>query len=237
LNSYNAVITGGEASVATSVKIVIPTPLRAYAGNRDAIDVQAGTVREALAALTAQYGPLRRHLFDDSGSLRNFVNVYVNEEDIRYLQRDATPLKTGDTISIVPSIAGGSVTVMDRVSRRRKDSLSMEEIKRYSRHLILPEVGMEGQIKLRNSSALIVGAGGLGAPLAQYLAAAGLGRIGLVDFDVVDLSNLQRQVIYGTQDVGRSKLEAAVRRIEAINPGVEVTTHAIQLTSDRKSVV
>lgn len=214
------------------VKVILPTPLRPYAGNADAVEVQAGTVRDALKALTTQHAQLRRHLFDDAGALRNYVNVYVNEEDIRYLQKDATPLKAGDTISIVPSIAGGSVTVMERVSRSKRDRLSMSQVKRYSRHLILPEVGVEGQVRLLNSSALIVGAGGLGAPLAQYLAAAGVGRLGLVDFDVVDPSNLQRQVIYGTQDVGRPKLEAAKRRIEAINADVEVRTHETRLTSE-----
>ena len=213
------------------VKVILPTPLRPYAGNQDAVEVQAGTVRDALRALTAQHAGLRRHLFDDAGALRNYVNVYVNEDDIRYLQKDATPLKAGDTISIVPSIAGGSVTVMERVSRARRDRLSMSQVKRYSRHLILPEVGIDGQLKLLNASALIVGAGGLGAPLAQYLAAAGVGRLGLVDFDVVDPSNLQRQVIYGTQDVGRPKLEAAKRRIEAINPDIEVKTYETRLTS------
>src|SRR5205085_2270445 len=92
-------------------------------------------------------------------------------------------------------------------------TLSNEEILRYSRHLIMPEVGMEGQLKLKNASVLLVGAGGLGAPLGLYLAAAGVGRIGLVDFDVVDFTNLQRQVIHGTKDVGRKKLDSAADRM------------------------
>src|SRR6202047_2521113 len=88
-------------------------------------------------------------------------------------------------------------------------SLNKEEILRYSRHLIMPEVGMEGQLKLKNAKVLLIGAGGLGAPLGMYLAAAGIGRIGMVDFDVVDYTNLQRQVIHGTSDVGRKKLDSA----------------------------
>src|SRR5690348_18131146 len=88
-------------------------------------------------------------------------------------------------------------------------TLSKDEILRYSRHLIIPEVGMEGQLKLKNSSVILIGTGGLGAPLGLYLAAAGIGRIGLVDFDVVDFTNLQRQVIHGTKDVGRKKLDSA----------------------------
>src|SRR3954454_17607860 len=89
-------------------------------------------------------------------------------------------------------------------------TLSNEEILRYSRHLIMPEVGMEGQLKLKQAKVLLVGTGGLGAPLGLYLAAAGVGRIGLVDFDVVDFTNLQRQVIHGTKDVGKKKLDSAI---------------------------
>jgi adenylyltransferase/sulfurtransferase len=110
--------------------------------------------------------------------------------------------------------------------------LSNEEIRRYSRHLIMPEVGMDGQKKLKNASVLIVGAGGLGSPLAMYLAAAGVGRIGIVDFDVVDFSNLQRQIAYSTADIGKPKLEAAKERILGINPNVHVETYGTPLTSE-----
>src|SRR5437667_11119155 len=103
--------------------------------------------------------------------------------------------------------------------------LSKEEILRYSRHLIMPEVGMEGQLKLKRAKVLCIGAGGLGSPLALYLAAAGVGRLGIVDFDVVDFTNLQRQVIHGTKDVGRPKLASAREAISEINPYVEVVSH------------
>ena len=110
--------------------------------------------------------------------------------------------------------------------------LSREEIRRYGRHLILPEVGLEGQVKLKAASVLLVGAGGLGSPLALYLAAAGLGRIGIVDFDVVDESNLQRQVLHSTADIGRPKLDSAKDRIRSINPNVEVELFSTRLTSE-----
>src|SRR5467141_5106432 len=215
-----------------NVRIIIPTPLRQYAGNRDAVEVEAESVHEALTDLVERHDQLRRHLFSEDGRLRNFVNVYVNEEDIRYLERDGTALKGGDTISIVPSIAGGSFSLMDRLAAKRKDVLSPSEIKRYSRHLILPEVGMAGQLKLKQSSALIIGAGGLGVPLTQYLGAAGVGRLGIVDFDVIDETNLQRQVLYGTKDVGRKKIEVAKERVAQINPNVDVQTYETRLTSD-----
>ncbi|MCH2170776.1 molybdopterin-synthase adenylyltransferase MoeB [Myxococcota bacterium] len=110
--------------------------------------------------------------------------------------------------------------------------LRPDQFDRYRRHLSLPDFGLEGQKALLESSALLVGTGGLGCPLAQYLAAAGVGRLGLVDFDVVDASNLQRQILYGTSDIGRPKVEVARDRIEAMNPDVEVDLHRVQITSD-----
>src|SRR6187455_1151439 len=110
--------------------------------------------------------------------------------------------------------------------------LSAEEIQRYSRHLILPEVGMEGQRKLKQASVLCIGAGGLGSPAAMYLAAAGVGRIGIVDFDVVDYSNLQRQLLHTTPDVGRSKLASAKDKLNALNPHVQIDTYDTALTSE-----
>ena len=110
-------------------------------------------------------------------------------------------------------------------------SLSHADVTRYSRHLIMPEVGVEGQRRLRAARVLCVGAGGLGSPASLYLAAAGIGTLGLVDYDVVDVSNLQRQILYGTADVGRPKLAAATERLTALNPGVHVVAHETRLTS------
>jgi adenylyltransferase/sulfurtransferase len=110
-------------------------------------------------------------------------------------------------------------------------SLTNEEILRYSRHLIMPEVGMEGQLKLKGAKVLLIGTGGLGAPLGLYLTAAGVGKIGLVDFDIVDFTNLQRQVTFGTSDVGKPKTEAAKARLTNLNPDVHITTYETKLTS------
>jgi molybdopterin/thiamine biosynthesis adenylyltransferase/rhodanese-related sulfurtransferase/molybdopterin converting factor small subunit len=209
-------------------KVLIPTPLRQYAGKKDAVELAGSTVGEVLGALTSEHTELRRHLYNDEGKLRSFVNVYLNDEDIRYMQKDATPVKDGDTISIVPSIAGGSVATLPP----QEATLSKDEILRYSRHLIMPEVGMDGQLKLKNAKVLLIGTGGLGAPLGLYLAAAGIGRIGLVDFDVVDFTNLQRQVIHGTSDVGRKKLDSAADRMHEINPFVQIDKHEVALSSE-----
>jgi adenylyltransferase/sulfurtransferase len=209
-------------------KLMIPTPLRQYAGKKDSVEVEASTVAEALKKLTDEHGDLRRHLFNDEGKLRSFVNVYVNDEDIRYLQKDQTAVNPGDVISIVPSIAGGKPTVAEAPTA----ALSNDEILRYSRHLIMPEVGMEGQLKLKAAKVLMIGTGGLGAPLGLYLAAAGVGKIGIVDFDIVDSTNLQRQVIHGTKDIGRPKLDSAADRMHDVNPYVEIEKYEIRLTSE-----
>jgi len=213
------------------VTITIPTPLRQFAGGQSEMQVDAKTAGEALDQLTTTHSELRRHLFSDQNALRNFVNIYVNDEDIRHMNGPDTPVKDGDTILIVPSIAGGS-TVLDSPTSDLLPMLSNEEIARYSRHLIMPEVGMTGQRKLKAASVLMIGTGGLGAPLGMYLSAAGVGRLGLVDFDVVDASNLQRQIIHGTKDVGRPKIASARDRIHDINPHVEIEAHEMKLTSE-----
>jgi adenylyltransferase/sulfurtransferase len=227
-----------------TTRIHIPTPLRPYVDRLPIVEVEAGTVGEALAALVARHAELRRHLYDDQGRLRRYVNVYRNADDVRHLQQEATPLSAGDTLSIVPSIAGG-VDAKDASARQGRPAppawatgadgrppLSPGELLRYGRHLILPEVGLDGQRRLKASSVLLVGAGGLGSPLALYLAAAGVGRIGLVDFDRVDASNLQRQILYGSASVGQPKLEAARARLADLNPEVRVETHETRLSSE-----
>ena len=127
----------------------------------------------------------------------------------------------------MPSVAGGAPTATETML----PELTSEEVQRYSRHLILPEVGVDGQRKLKAARVLCVGAGGLGSPAALYLAAAGVGTLGIIDFDAVDMSNLQRQILHGTPDVGRSKLQSARDRLTALNPNVRVESHETALTS------
>ena len=212
-----------------SVTINIPTALRQFTGGTSRIELEASTAGEALDRLTLLHAGLRRHLYDDKNALRSFVNVYVNDQDVRHQSGGDTPVKDGDTLMIVPSIAGGASTEAEL--EPALPSLSNEEIARYSRHLIMPEVGMEGQRRLKAASVLMIGTGGLGAPVGMYLGAAGVGRIGIVDFDVVEASNLQRQIIHGTADIGRPKIESARDRLRDINPHIEIETHETRLTS------
>ncbi|HTW55213.1 MAG TPA: molybdopterin-synthase adenylyltransferase MoeB [Thermoplasmata archaeon] len=212
----------------------IPTPLRAFTDGAAEVAVDSTTVGGAIRSVCERHPGLRRHLLTPDGQLRNFVSVFVNEEDVRQRERTETPLRDGDLVSIVPAIAGGAPAGASgprpgETSAPAEIPIVGDDLRRYSRHLLLPEVGLAGQRRLRGAKVLIVGTGGLGSPAALYLAAAGVGTLGLVDFDAVDLSNLQRQVLYATADVGRPKLAAAERRLTELNPGTRIVTHEERL--------
>jgi adenylyltransferase/sulfurtransferase len=215
--------------------------LREYTAGASSIETDAPDVGAALSQLSARHPLLRRHLFTDAGSLRGYVRVYLNDDDVGDLELgELTPLNAGDVILIVPSIAGGERNAVHSGAPGISGSsgapvapaFSRDESSRYARHFSLAEVGREGQQKLRAARVAIVGAGGLGSPIALYLAGAGVGTIGIIDFDVVDLSNLQRQVLYTTGDVGRRKVDIAARRLRDMNPNVHVITHDLRLTRD-----
>jgi sulfur-carrier protein adenylyltransferase/sulfurtransferase len=207
-----------------STTVFIPTPLRPFTDEQPTVQVSGSTVGEVLQNLVTVHADLKNHLFTPEGKLRSFVNVYVNDEDIRYLSKEQTPVGEKDSVSIVPSVAGGSPAAGG-------GELNNDEVRRYSRHLIMPEVGVEGQRKLKKARVLCIGAGGLGSPASLYLAAAGVGTLGLVDFDTVDFSNLQRQILYSTDDVGRPKLKAATDRLRGLNPNIRVVSHETALNS------
>ena len=225
-------------------RVLIPTALQQYAGGADEFEIEGETVASVLDSLAAQFPTLKKHLFTESGELRHYVNVYKGSEDTRSLDGLKTAVTADDELSIVPSIAGGvsapvksaptlpaSVGIIDG-ERVSETTLTNEEIKRYSRHLVLPEVNLDGQKKLRAAKVLCIGTGGLGSPIAMYLAAAGVGTLGLVEFDVVDVTNLQRQIIHGTKDVGRPKVVSATETLHDINPHVKVIAYEEPFTSE-----
>src|SRR5882757_8334506 len=192
--------------------VIIPTPLRKFTNNTARLEVKAGTIQDTVNELTRNFPDLKKHLLDEGGGIRSYVNIFVGNNDIRDLQQEQTAVKEDTVISIVPAIAGGSPD----------QPFTKEELARYNRHIIIPGFGMEAQQKLKKTKVLVIGSGGLGSPVLLYLAAAGVGTIGIVDFDVVDDSNLQRQVVFGIEEIGKPKVEAARRRLAALNPHIRL---------------
>ena len=204
-----------------SVNVYIPTPFRHLVGNRANVKAHGATISDVIQDLDSQFPGFRAQVVDGSGLRAPHINIYVNQVEIENLEGEATKLKSGDEVAVIPALAGGAPTVM-----------TPEMVERYSRHLIMPQVGSSGQRKIIEGSALIIGAGGLGSPVALYLALAGLGKIGIVDFDVVDRSNLQRQILHQTDDIGKPKVESARETLLEHNPNINVVTHEAPITSD-----
>ncbi len=321
------------------VTIRIPTPLRAFTGNQSEITAAGDTVRNVLEDALKRYDGLRPQILDRAGEVRRFVNIFLNDEDIRPQAGLDTSVKAGDVLEILPAVAGGATTfpawraalkreipevyAMDIAAAREKGeqvvlvdvrtdeewaqghvpgavhldrgylelkieslvpnksdrivcycaggirslfaakametlgytqvasmiqgfngwkaaglpfvrpvTLTEPQRRRYLRHLSIPEVGEEGQAKLLSAKLLCIGAGGLGCPASIYLAAAGVGTLGIVDDDRVDESNLQRQILHTTDRLGKPKTESAKIAIEALNPDVKVVAHNTRLTSE-----
>ncbi|MFB3907476.1 MAG: molybdopterin-synthase adenylyltransferase MoeB [Candidatus Eisenbacteria bacterium] len=200
----------------------LPRDLQARTGATAAIEVPGVTPREALDALAGRHPPLGE--LWAAGGERARLRLFREGRLLRRPEDLDAPLGPAERIVLV--------TAPHSLAGPASPPFSDDERQRYARHLALPEVGEEGQRRLRDSSVLIVGAGGLGSPLALYLAGAGIGRIGIADFDVVDLSNLQRQILHGTADVGRRKVDSARERIAGLNPHVDVVTYAEPLSPE-----
>lgn len=322
-------------------KVRIPSPLRRYTEGQAKVDASGATVASVLDDLERQYPGLKARICDETGQVKRYVNIFVNDEEIRTLQGAETTVAEQDEVSIIPAMAGGSGPISSQqllaqarrevgeidihqlkraqeqgenvyvIDIRERDEfvqgyipgaryvprgfleLRMEEITpnrdapivfycaggvrsllaaravkemgytnvtslqggfgawknagyefdiprtlndeqrlRYDRHILMPEVGEQGQHRLLGAKVLLVGAGGLGSPAAIYLAAAGVGTIGIIDFDVVDTSNLQRQIIHRLEDVDRPKVESAADAISRLNPDVQVIGYKTQLTSE-----
>jgi len=213
------------------INVYIPTPFRRLTGNRTSVEAKGLTVSDVLHDLEARFPGLRAQITDERDEVPAHINIYVNNREISALQGTRTPVRDGDEMALIPAIAGGA-DENGATAPAGPRMLTPDQVTRYSRHMIMGQVGPAGQRKLMNAKVLIVGAGGLGSPNALYLALAGIGTIGIVDFDVVDLSNLQRQILHQTADIGKPKVVSARETINAHNPDVNVVLHEEPLHSE-----
>ncbi len=211
-----------------SISVYIPSPWRRLTASREYVTVEGESVAEVLSALNDECPGFDMLVYDRDGRVPQHINIYVNDQEIQDLDGTGTRLQDGDRMAVIPALAGGA----GEGSAAHPSALTPDEVMRYSRHIIMGPVGPLGQRKLRDAKVLIIGAGGLGSPVAIYLALAGVGTVGIVDFDVVDLSNLQRQLLHQTPDVGKTKLDSARETLELYNPHVTVRAHNTPLTSD-----
>lgn len=191
------------------IEFTVPSVLNKGQGEKK-LPIEAADLQEAFNNVSEQMGDdFKRRVFDHNGKPRSLINIYVNGKNMRFSGGMTTALKDGDTVYILPAVAGGA-------------ELTSDEIQRYSRQLMLEEIGFEGMEKLRAAKVCVVGAGGIGNPVTTQLVAMGVGKIRIVDRDVIEVTNLHRQHLYTDEDIGKVKVEAAAERLCKLNPGVEI---------------
>ena len=191
------------------ITFTIPSVLNAGSGEKKT-DLDASTLKESFEKISEIMGDdFKRRVLESDGSPRSLINIYINGKNAAFSDGIDTPLNDGDEIYILPAVAGGS-------------DLSEKELDRFSRQVMLEQIGYDGQLKLKNSTVCVVGVGGLGNPITSRLAAMGVGKLRVVDRDVIELSNLHRQIMFNEDDVGQVKVEVAAKKLKKINPEVEI---------------
>lgn len=199
------------------VEFVIPSVLNKGEGEKK-VSVDANTLQDAISAITSIFGEeFSRRVLDSNGKPRSLINIYVNGKNMRFTGGMTTSLKDGDQVIILPAVAGGA-------------DLDNKELERYSRQIMLEDIGFEGQLKLREAKFCVVGIGGLGTVIASQLAAMGVGTLRIVDRDVIEISNLHRQTLFNDSDIGQVKVEVAAKRLKQMNPNVNVEPLPVSIT-------
>jgi len=198
------------------ITFTIPSVLNAGSGEKKT-DLDASTLKESFEKISEIMGDdFKRRVLESDGSPRSLINIYINGKNAAFSDGIDTPLNDGDEIYILPAVAGGS-------------DLSEKELDRFSRQVMLEQIGYDGQLKLKNSTVCVVGVGGLGNPITSRLAAMGVGKLRVVDRDVIELSNLHRQTMFNEDDVGQVKVEVAAKKLKKINPEVEIEALPISI--------
>jgi len=199
----------------TNITFTIPSVLNSGGGEKK-INVEADTLSVAFTKISETMGDdFKRRVLNSDGTPRSLINIYINGKNAKFSSGLDTELKENDEIYILPAVAGGSHDTGGEVS-----DLSEKELDRYSRQIMLEEIGYQGQLKLKQSKVCVVGVGGLGNPITARLAAMGVGKIRIVDRDVIELSNLHRQTMFNEDDVGQVKVETAAKKLRKLNPDI-----------------
>jgi len=198
-----------------NITFTIPSVLNGGAGEKTT-DIDANTLNDAFAKISETMGnDFKRRVLNEDGTPRSLINIYINGKNAKFSSGLDTTLSDGDVINILPAVAGGSSGTGKEVS-----DLSEKELDRYSRQIMLEEIGYQGQLKLKQASVCVVGVGGLGNPIVTRLAAMGVGKIRIVDRDVIELSNLHRQTMFSEDDVGQVKVETAAKKLRKLNADI-----------------
>jgi len=192
-----------------NLTFTIPSVLNQGGGEKK-VEISASTLAEAFSTISEELGDdFKRKVLNDDGTPRSLINIYINGKNAKFSEGMETTLKDGDEIYILPAVAGGS-------------ELSNKELDRYSRQVMLEEIGYQGQLKLKDAKVCVVGVGGLGNPITTRLVSMGIGKIRIIDRDVIELSNLHRQTMFDDSDVGEIKVEVAARKLQKLNPDVQI---------------
>ena len=215
------------------MKVYISATLRSFFGRNSETETEGKTIRTILKSLTDKYPEAVKGLYDDNEKLRGFIRIYVNDEDKTDESFLDEAIDENSKVLLLPLIAGGAPDDSIISDERRKDvSLDDNEIDRFNKHLLLRDIGVKGQKRIKASKVVIIGAGALGSPVIQYLAAAGVGTLKIVDHDTVALGNLQSQVIHSFRDVKRPKAASAKDTVRNINKGIEVISENLKIDAD-----
>ena len=199
-----------------NIIFTIPSVLN-HGGGEKKVEVSASTITEAFSKISDNMGDeFKRRVLNDDGTPRSLINIYINGKNAKFSEGMNTSLKDGDEVYILPAVAGGS-------------DLSSKELDRYSRQVMLEEIGYQGQLKLKGAKVCVVGVGGLGNPITSKLVAMGIGKLRIVDRDVIELSNLHRQTMFDESDVGQVKVEVAAQKLRKLNPDVEIEALPISI--------
>lgn len=215
------------------MKVYISATLRSFFGRNSEFDLEQNTIKDILNFLVEEYPEAKKGLYEEDGRLRSFIKIYVDDEDKTDISNHEKEINKESNVLLLPVIAGGSPNESIISDERRKAvTLDDSDIERFNKHLLLREIGVKGQKRIKAARVVVIGAGALGSPVIQYLAAAGIGTIKVVDFDKVSLENLQSQVIHGIRDVKRPKTASARDTIRNVNRGIDVIVEDIKIEAD-----